>query len=295
MRRVAEASRLAERQDLCSEFGRPLGLPPEQVQAGQASQHGVLLADIGTALEQLHGLLARAVPDLQLGVLEGDVQVVVHDVPPSLAHLRSVSSKFRGSAGWALGGRVPTPAERERILGEPFRMAILPLVFWVLATAVIGEAAAKIRQGYSVLIFPEGGRTREGTMRQFKPGAGYVAIRLIGPRAGIVLTGVLGGLALVQLAPEGLAAGDVGRGHVQRALGHGDVVHAVAQPAVGRGEDPEILVDGGVLETGQSPGDLELGEGGHGCTIVPTPSRTRRCCAWRTWTPTCGHRSARCS
>jgi 1-acyl-sn-glycerol-3-phosphate acyltransferase len=41
----------------------------------------------------------------------------------------------------------------------------------------IGEAAEKIAEGQSILIFPEGGRTRESTMRRFKPGAAHIAIR----------------------------------------------------------------------------------------------------------------------
>ena len=57
------------------------------------------------------------------------------------------------------------------------------------ASRNIGQAAAKIRQGYCVLIFPEGGRTREETMRQFKPGAGYVAIRAQVP---VVPTAIVG-------------------------------------------------------------------------------------------------------
>ena len=38
------------------------------------------------------------------------------------------------------------------------------------------EAAARVRQGMSVVIFPEGGRSPDGTIREFKPGAAYVAL-----------------------------------------------------------------------------------------------------------------------
>lgn len=56
-----------------------------------------------------------------------------------------VAREFRNSAGWALSGRAPNPRERERVLGEPFRMATLPLVFWVLAAVVIGAAVGARR------------------------------------------------------------------------------------------------------------------------------------------------------
>ena len=41
----------------------------------------------------------------------------------------------------------------------------------------IAAAAEKIKSGYSILLFPEGGRTRGETMRPFKPGAAYIAIQ----------------------------------------------------------------------------------------------------------------------
>ncbi len=41
----------------------------------------------------------------------------------------------------------------------------------------IGEAAEKLSAGQSILMFPEGGRTRQPVMRRFKPGAAYIAIK----------------------------------------------------------------------------------------------------------------------
>ena len=43
-----------ERQDVVSELGRPIELPTEHIQAGEAPKHRELLADIGAALEELH-------------------------------------------------------------------------------------------------------------------------------------------------------------------------------------------------------------------------------------------------
>jgi adenylate cyclase len=56
-----------------------------------------------------------------------------------------VAHEFRRSSGWALRGRSPTPTERERILAEPFRMAVRPLLLWVAAAAIIGGVVS-VRQ-----------------------------------------------------------------------------------------------------------------------------------------------------
>jgi 1-acyl-sn-glycerol-3-phosphate acyltransferase len=45
------------------------------------------------------------------------------------------------------------------------------------AARSFSHAAAKVGEGFSLLIFPEGGRTRQPTMRRFKPGAAYIAIQ----------------------------------------------------------------------------------------------------------------------
>ena len=53
----------------------------------------------------------------------------------------------------------------------------------------LGEAAEKLREGDSILMFPEGGRTRQPVMRKFKPGAAYIAIKAQVP---IVPMGLVG-------------------------------------------------------------------------------------------------------
>ena len=53
----------------------------------------------------------------------------------------------------------------------------------------IAAAAEKIRSGYSILLFPEGGRTRGETMRPFKPGAAYIAIEAGAPIVPMALVG----------------------------------------------------------------------------------------------------------
>ena len=53
----------------------------------------------------------------------------------------------------------------------------------------IGEAAGRVRNGVSILVFPEGGRTRQPAMRRFKPGAAYIAIHAGVPIVPMALVG----------------------------------------------------------------------------------------------------------
>jgi 1-acyl-sn-glycerol-3-phosphate acyltransferase len=76
--------------------------------------------------------------------------------------------------GWHLNraGHLPVHRENPRV-----------------AARNIQQAADKIREGFSVLIFPEGGRTREDRARPFKPGAGYIAIRAGAPIVPMAIVG----------------------------------------------------------------------------------------------------------
>ncbi|HEU5081774.1 MAG TPA: hypothetical protein VFU14_00400, partial [Acidimicrobiales bacterium] len=58
-----------------------------------------------------------------------------------------VAREFRRSSGWALAGRSPTSADRERILSQPFRLASRPLLLWLAAAAIIG-AGIEARRVY---------------------------------------------------------------------------------------------------------------------------------------------------
>lgn len=53
----------------------------------------------------------------------------------------------------------------------------------------IGRGADKLRDGWSILLFPEGGRTREEVMRPFKPGAAYIAIAAGAPIVPMAIVG----------------------------------------------------------------------------------------------------------
>jgi 1-acyl-sn-glycerol-3-phosphate acyltransferase len=76
--------------------------------------------------------------------------------------------------GWHLNraGHLPVHRENPRV-----------------AARNIQQAADKVRGGFSVLIFPEGGRTRGDHMRAFKPGAGYIAIRAQAPVVPMAIAG----------------------------------------------------------------------------------------------------------
>lgn len=50
-------------------------------------------------------------------------------------------------------------------------------------------AAERVREGMSVLVFPEGGRSPDGTMGEFKPGAAYVALKAGAPIAPFCIVG----------------------------------------------------------------------------------------------------------
>lgn len=88
---------------------------------------------------------------------------------------------------WALARVVPV-ATRFAAKRELFR---IPLLGWVLATAdfvpidrsnraeamrSLGRAVEQIRRGRSLVLFPEGARSRDGRLRPFKKGPFHVAV-----------------------------------------------------------------------------------------------------------------------
>ena len=54
----------------------------------------------------------------------------------------------------------------------------------------MGAAARVLRAGMAVFVFPEGGRTSDGGLRPFHPGAAYLAIRAQVPLVPMALSGV---------------------------------------------------------------------------------------------------------
>ncbi len=76
--------------------------------------------------------------------------------------------------GWHLNraGHIPVNRENPRV-----------------AARNVSEAAAKIREGFSILLFPEGRRARVEGKREFKPGAAYIAIRAQAPLVPMAIVG----------------------------------------------------------------------------------------------------------
>jgi 1-acyl-sn-glycerol-3-phosphate acyltransferase len=72
-------------------------------------------------------------------------------------------------------------------------------------------AAAMQRDGISLLVFPEGGRTHDGELREFKEGAAYMAIKAGAPVVPVALKGTRAVL------PYG--SGHIRRGAVQLRVG----------------------------------------------------------------------------
>lgn len=75
----------------------------------------------------------------------------------------------------------------------------------------IADAARRVAQGMSIVVFPEGGRSEDGTLGEFKAGGAYIAIRAGVP---IVPVGVIGthevlqpGSVLVRPGPVELRIG----------------------------------------------------------------------------------------
>ncbi len=93
----------------------------------------------------------------------------------------------------------------------------------------IGEAADKLREGHSILMFPEGGRTRQPVMREFKPGAAYIAIKAQVPIVPMALVGTRKILAPASshLHP-GVAALRVGRPIPTAGLSNRDAQQLIA-------------------------------------------------------------------
>ena len=56
--------------------------------------------------------------------------------------------------------------------------------------ASLGHGIKTLRNGTSLFVFPEGGRTLDGNLKEFLPGAAYLAIRAKVPLVPIALIGI---------------------------------------------------------------------------------------------------------
>lgn len=96
-------------------------------------------------------------PDLPLWgrVLGPALPVLVLLVPAYLWGHRA----FGRAIAWAVEGRQPTLAERFAVLREPWRQALRPLLFWVLAAVLYGGITALAGAGWITVV-----RVVEGTL-----------------------------------------------------------------------------------------------------------------------------------
>jgi long-chain acyl-CoA synthetase len=141
-------------------------------------------------------LLRHYVPLTVEGTLEG-VKGPVIFAPNHTSHLDTLAvlaalpPRFRHRLAPAMSQEsfVPyfdgTGGMRERAsLALRFWLAVITLNVFPLPQATRGvrkalQFAGKLADsGYSILIFPEGARTPDGTMREFRPGVGVMAVRL---------------------------------------------------------------------------------------------------------------------
>jgi 1-acyl-sn-glycerol-3-phosphate acyltransferase len=98
--------------------------------------------------------------------------------------------------GWAMRGEGDVPIDRENPRA---------------AARSLARAAALVRQGTSLVVFPEGGRSRDGTLQPFLSGAFRIAIRSQTPVVPIAIRGTREALRPGSLHFRG--------GHVQVAIG----------------------------------------------------------------------------
>ena len=113
-----------------------------------------------------------------------DTPVVLAHVPEQFLFLAKSGLFKIPLLGWHLhrAGHVPVPLEDVR--GQ---------------LKTLQKAAALIREGRSTLVFPEGGRSESGKLREFKDGAAYLAIRARVPLVPMALIGMRGILPMHSL------------------------------------------------------------------------------------------------
>jgi len=165
-------------------------------------------------------LLRRYIPLTVEGTLES-VKGVAIFAPNHTSHLdtlavlAALSPRFRHRLAPAMSQesflpyleKTGTPRERTS-LALRFWLAVIALNVFPLPQATRGVrkalqfAGKLVDSGYSILIFPEGARTPDGTMRSFRPGVGVMAVRLGIPVVPIHIQGLYEVLPLHESWPR---------------------------------------------------------------------------------------------
>jgi adenylate cyclase len=138
-----------------------LSLPVTARRVQRSIRRRLLFANVAGAVVVLTFLQLASERDLAPEVPPW-VRIVGPLVPASLLILpgyRWGHRAFDRAAAWAFEGRTPTVVERFAVLREPWRQALRPLVFWVVAAAVYASLTAVFGASFITVV-----RVVEGTL-----------------------------------------------------------------------------------------------------------------------------------
>ena len=153
------------------------GAPPPQLRVARAWARSLLrIAGVKVVVEGLEHIRASGnYVFVANHVSYMDTPVVLAHVPEQFLFLAKSGLFKIPLLGWHLrrAGHVSVPLDDVR---------------GTLRT--LTQAALLVRQGRSTLVFPEGGRSESGELREFKDGAAFIAIRAQVPLVPLALIGM---------------------------------------------------------------------------------------------------------
>ena len=103
----------------------------------------------------------------------------------------------------------------------------------------LNRASDSLRKGMPLVVFPEGGRSASGQLREFMGGAFYMAIKAQAPVVPIVLVGTYELLPMNSFHLRCLAGGD-DRRRTDPDQGHGPARDGQARGARARGDGGNV-------------------------------------------------------
>ncbi len=118
--------------------------------------------------------------------------------------LYALPFRLRRRVAAAMSGEILLDFRHARNQGNPFLNLLAPLAYWLLTALFnvfplpnghgfrrsFAHAGEAMDRGYSVLIFPEGTRSRIGRMNRFRPGIGLLAQQSAAPILPVALVGL---------------------------------------------------------------------------------------------------------
>jgi long-chain acyl-CoA synthetase len=118
--------------------------------------------------------------------------------------LYALPFRLRRRVAAAMSGEMLLDYRHARNQGNPLLNLLAPLAYWLLTALFnvfplpngrgfrrsFAHAGAAMDRGYSVLIFPEGTRSRSGRMNPFRPGIGLLAQQSAVPILPVALVGL---------------------------------------------------------------------------------------------------------